>query len=148
MERGAGRRGGEINHDPEGREHASPGRQTLTGSIEHGGVDGLSDKRSMTGVASPTIQRKSDPAGMPAPTAVIVEDDAVPTPLQIRRQDFFATIEPAIKAAVSAELGPPWNVADCPYVAKYLGVYAGRPAAVTEQFVRRYTGSAAQNPMA
>ncbi|HSK02980.1 MAG TPA: DUF4157 domain-containing protein, partial [Kofleriaceae bacterium] len=110
-----------------------PGKQTLTGSID--------------GAASLLIQRKTDPDGSAAPAAVIVEDDAAPTPLQLRRQDFFALVEPAIRTTVSTELGPLWEVAGCPYIEKYLGVYAARPAAMTEQFVRRYTGSAAPDAM-
>jgi hypothetical protein len=66
----------------------------------------------------------------------------------MRRADFMAKVEPAIKSAVSAELGPPWNVADCPYIEKYLAIYRERPAAVVEQFVRRYTGSMAPEPLA
>ncbi len=144
-----------------GRAGASPsvGKRTLvetelteevprgaTARVEAIGRDGSGESR---------IQRKDDPAaaipgaggavgpagvaGASPPAGVLVDDDIEAGPQQMRREEFLAKVEPAIKAAVSAELGPLWNVADCPYIEKYLAAYRGRPAAVVEQFARPRT---------
>ncbi|HWU87119.1 MAG TPA: hypothetical protein VN253_07590, partial [Kofleriaceae bacterium] len=137
------------------------GRALITGALDDKQAAGAPaiGKRTLVGAesAGPLIQRKEDPAAAtpgasstsgedgaadgPPATGVLVDDHVAAGPQQMRRADFLAKVEPAIKSAVSAELGPPWNVADCPYIEKYLAIYWERPAAVVEQFVRRYTGS-------
>ena len=78
---------------------------------------------------------------------VLVDDGAVQVALgQLRKRDFLAKVEPALKAAASEELGILWSVAACPYIQHYLTVYGARPAQDLERFVRRYTGSKATDP--
>jgi hypothetical protein len=137
--------------------HAVPARGEpasidVGGAIPSGGsVVQRFEQKSSTG--EPPIQRKEDPAaampgtdgaagpggaaGGPPATGMLVDDHVAGGPQQMRRADFLAKVEPAIKAAVSAELGPWWNVAGCPHIEKYLAAYRGQPAAVAEQFVRR-----------
>ena len=79
--------------------------------------------------------------------SILVDDGAVQvTPGQLRKRDFLAKVEPALKSAASQELGMLWSVAACPYIQHYLSVYGARPAGELEKFVRRYTGSKATDP--
>jgi hypothetical protein len=101
--------------------------------------------RSIAGSAI-RLQRKAVGAPAVATAPVIIEDGAAPSAAQIAKRDWFAAVEPAIKAEVASALGPTWEVASCPYIAKFLAVYARRSAAEIERFVRRYTGSVAATP--
>src|SRR5262249_29772889 len=60
-------------------------------------------------------------------------------------KDFLAALHKALEVTVSQVLGPEFPVADCPYIAKYMTLYASKPAAEGEQFARRYTGSTAHD---
>ena len=97
-----------------------------------------------TGAAAPVVTAAVGSAVASTPR-VLVEDDAVPLAGEVRKRELIARVEPAIKAAAGDELGPMWSTAACPYIAHYIAVYSKRPAADVERFIRRYTGSKAQD---
>jgi hypothetical protein len=138
---------GLISSAPDDRRAAGAtaiGKRTLVGAeVPGASIQRKEDPAAATASASNTAAEDSAAAGPPA-TGVLVNDHVAAGPQQMRRADFLAKAEPAIKAAVSAELGPAWNVADCPYIERYLAIYRERPATDVEQFVRRYTGSTAR----
>ncbi len=77
---------------------------------------------------------------------IIVEDSASVDNNQVRKSEFFAKVEPALRAAASDELGMLRSVAACPYITHYLAMYRDRPAADTEALIRKFTGSQARDP--
>lgn len=83
--------------------------------------------------------------GVAIPPTVIVEDQGAQVASgQLRKTDFLLKVEPLLREAAKAILGPAADVAGCPYIAKYLALFRDKPAADVEKFVRRYTGSTAQ----
>jgi hypothetical protein len=105
------------------------------------------------GTAGAKVQRKAEvvtaavagAVALPQPVLIDDEVDAVPAGA-MKKRDFLTKLEPALKAEARAELGFMWSVAACPYIARYIKIYSARPAANVEQFVRRYTGSKANEP--
>jgi hypothetical protein len=77
---------------------------------------------------------------------IIVDDNAQVANNQVRRTDFLAKVEPALRTAASEELGMLGSAAACPYITHYLAIYSGRPAAEVEALVRKFTGSTARDP--
>src|SRR5580698_5556844 len=56
---------------------------------------------------------------------------------------FIQKLKPALEAAAGEELGWAEGALACPYIARYLAIYAQRTAAEGEALVRRFTGSRA-----
>lgn len=128
-----------------------PGKSSLVEATFGGGARGPGKPGQRSLVQQ--LQRKQDRAGAAGPDGtavggpvppVLVEDES-PTLAsgQITKGAFLAQLKPMLEAAAAEELGPLFATAGCPYIARYLAVYANRSAREGEAFVRRFTGSKA-----
>jgi len=113
-------------------------------------VSTTSDESSSESIAAETEASSessiSDVAQESRGTAgLIVEDDATEVqPNQMRKGEFINELRAAICDAADAELAAVGrSTAGCPYVAHWLGYYAGRSSQQGEQALRRYAPEAA-----
>jgi hypothetical protein len=87
----------------------------------------------------PALVNASVALSLAAPSVLV--DDATPRAGQLDKAAFLAALEPALRATAVAELGELGK--DCPYITRYLTIYAPKSAKDIESFVRRYTASRA-----
>ncbi|HTM22114.1 MAG TPA: DUF4157 domain-containing protein, partial [Kofleriaceae bacterium] len=73
-----------------------------------------------------------------APTQLIIDSGELQTG-QWLKSAFMTVLRMQVSAAVSAELGPLWDVAGCPYIDAVFARYQNADAAAVERTARRYS---------
>src|SRR5262249_21390745 len=97
------------------------------------------------GGAAAAVDTRTTPGRGPAPSGLIVEDNAAQSaPGQMRRTEFLSQLEAAVCAVAVQELARAGRTAKgCPYIKKWIGFYRMQTSQHVERALVRYAPEAA-----
>lgn len=97
-----------------------------------------SDAGGAVAAADSGAEKQADQVAGDIAAATIV--DASPAAGQQTAAAFMAELEKQVTAAASAELGPLWSAAGCPYIVAFFARHRSSPAVRIEKLAQRYSG--------
>lgn len=131
----------DISAPDDRAEHEAERAADVVARRVSGASDGGGDAVLALGAAAPRLWRAADPDAAPGHTAgLIVDDEAqVLSSGQMRKSELLAALRvDACAAADRALAAVGRDTRGCPYVERWLGYYANKPAQHLERAIRKY----------